>query len=72
MSAEDYSQIGWWKVISHPHIATWANYSNLFHNTSIPGSLRITAEITIGGTVLPIVHRRDGGLRVRVARLPGP
>jgi ABC-type glycerol-3-phosphate transport system permease component len=33
----------------------WTNYSNLFHNTSIPATLRITAEIAIGGTILPIL-----------------
>jgi alpha-glucoside transport system permease protein len=71
MSAQDYSQIGWWKVISHPHIATWANYSNLFHNTSIPGSLRTTAEITIGGTVLPIVLGAMAGYAFAWLDFPG-
>ena len=46
---------GWWKVFSQPHLFAWTNYSNLFHNTSIPATLRITAEIAIGGTILPII-----------------
>jgi alpha-glucoside transport system permease protein len=71
MSAQDYSQFGWWKVISHPHIATWANYSNLFHNTSIPSSLRTTAEITIGGTVLPIVVGAMAGYAFAWLEFPG-
>jgi alpha-glucoside transport system permease protein len=71
MSAQDYSQFGWWKVISHPHIATWANYSNLFHNTSIPSSLRTTAEITIGGTVLPIVIGAMAGYAFAWLEFPG-
>ena len=55
LSAQDYNNIGWWKVIAHPHFATWQDYSNLIHHTSIPHSLGITAEIAIGGTVLPIL-----------------
>jgi alpha-glucoside transport system permease protein len=55
LSAEDYNDVGWWKVISEPHLGTWENYSNLIHDTSIPSSLVTTAEIAIGGTVLPII-----------------
>ena len=54
LSAENSSQFGWWKILSHPHLVTWTNYSNLVHHTSIPSSLVTTAEIAIGGTVLPI------------------
>ena len=55
MSAGDFNENGWWKVISHPHLATWANYSNVWNNTDIPHSLLLTAEIAIGGTALPII-----------------
>jgi alpha-glucoside transport system permease protein len=71
MSAQDYSQQGWWQVISHPHLSTWANYSNLFHHTSIPSSLRTTAEITIGGTVLPIVIGAMAGYAFAWLEFPG-
>jgi alpha-glucoside transport system permease protein len=71
MSAQDYSQVGWWKVISHPHVATWANYSNLWNQTSIFGSLRTTAEITIGGTVLPIVIGAMAGYAFAWLEFPG-
>jgi alpha-glucoside transport system permease protein len=71
MSAQDYGQIGWWKVISHPHVATWTNYSNLWNNTSIPGSLRTTAEITIGGTFLPIVIGAMAGYAFAWLDFPG-
>jgi alpha-glucoside transport system permease protein len=54
MLANDFANEGWWQVIAHPHIATWQNYSNLIHDTSIPSSLWTTMEIAIGGTVLPI------------------
>ena len=72
LSPTDYITNGWWKVISKPHLATWANYSNVWNGTDIPTSLRITAEIAIGGTVLPIIDRRARRLRVRVDRLPRP
>jgi alpha-glucoside transport system permease protein len=71
MSAQDYGQIGWWKVISRPHIATWANYSNLWDNTSIPGSLKTTAIITIGGTFLPIVIGAMAGYAFAWLDFPG-
>jgi alpha-glucoside transport system permease protein len=46
---------GWWKVIAHPHLASWTNYSNLFHHTDIPHTIVTTAEIAVFGTLLPIV-----------------
>jgi alpha-glucoside transport system permease protein len=55
MKPELIGTTGWWKVFSTPHMLAWTNYSNLFHNTSIPATLRITAEIAIGGTILPII-----------------
>src|SRR5438034_2269769 len=51
----DFLQYGWWKVFSHPSLLTWRNYDNLFHNGPITHSLWVTAQITIGGTVLPIM-----------------
>ncbi len=71
MSAQDYSQLGWWKVLSHPHLATWANYSNLSNGTGIFGSLRTTAEITIGGTFLPIVLGAMAGYAFAWLDFPG-
>jgi alpha-glucoside transport system permease protein len=55
LSPSDNQSVGWWKIFSQPHLATWANYSNVWHNTDIPTALRITAEIAIGGTILPIL-----------------
>ncbi len=71
LSPSDYITNGWWKVVSHPHLATWANYSNVWHNTDIPTSLRITAEIAIGGTVLPIVIAALAGYAFAWIEFPG-
>jgi alpha-glucoside transport system permease protein len=51
----DFLQYGWWKVFSHPSLLTWQNYDHLFHNGPITHSLWVTAQIAIGGTVLPIM-----------------
>ena len=50
-----FSQQGWWKIFSKPSISTIENYRNLFHNGPITHSLWTTAQIAIGGTVLPII-----------------
>jgi alpha-glucoside transport system permease protein len=55
MAPQDFNTIGWWKLISKPSLTTWKNYSDLFDNSSIMHSLWVTAQIAIGGTVLPIL-----------------
>ncbi len=52
LSPTDFQTHGWWKVLAHPHLATWANYSNVWQNTDIPHAIVLTAEIAIGGTVV--------------------
>jgi alpha-glucoside transport system permease protein len=58
-------------VISHPHLATWANYSNVWHSTDIPHALVLTAEIAIGGTVLPIIVAALAGYAFAWIDFPG-
>src|SRR4051794_41957479 len=55
LSPSDYISNGWWRIFSKPSLATFENYSNVWNTTDIPTSLRITAEIAIGGTILPIM-----------------
>ena len=71
LSAQDYNNNGWWRVISHPHLATWANYSNLWNNTGIPHAIVTTAEIAIGGTVLPILVAAMAGYAFAWLDFPG-
>jgi alpha-glucoside transport system permease protein len=71
MSANDFASFGWWKVISHPHISTWNNYSNLIHHTSIPSSLWVTVQIAIGGTILPIIIASLAGYAFAWLDFPG-
>src|SRR3954453_3406531 len=71
LSPSDYISNGWWKVISHPHLATWENYSNVWNNTDIPTALRVTAEIAIGGTILPIIIASLAGYAFAWLDFPG-
>src|SRR5204863_177980 len=71
MKPEVIGTTGWWHVISQPHLFAWTNYSNLFHNTSIPATLRITAEIAIGGTILPILVAASAAYAFAWVDFPG-
>jgi len=71
LSPSDFASNGWWKIISKPSLATWANYSNVWNNTDIPTSLRITAEIAIGGTFLPIIIAALAGYAFAWIDFPG-
>ena len=71
MSANDFASIGWWKLISNPHIATWDNYSNLVHHTSIP-VVAVDHRADRDRRHDPADHHRlPRRLRLRVARIPG-
>ena len=54
MAPEDFNSFGWWKIFTKPSISTWENYRSLFENGPITHSLWVTAQIAVGGTVLPI------------------
>ena len=72
LSPDHFQPNGWWKVIAHPHLATWENYSNIWNNTDIPHVARAsTAEIASAAPCSRSVAalRR---LRLRVDRLPRP
>jgi alpha-glucoside transport system permease protein len=71
LSPSDFATNGWWKLVSKPHLATWANYSNVWNNTDIPASLRVTAEIAIGGTFLPIIIAALAGYAFAWIDFPG-
>jgi hypothetical protein len=51
----NFTEFGWWKIFSKPSLATIENYRGIFHNGPITHSLWVTAQIAIGGTILPII-----------------
>jgi len=55
LAPANFLQKGWWKLFSKPSLATFENYRGIFQHGPIPHSLVITAEIAVGGTVLPIL-----------------
>ena len=62
---------GWWKFFGHPSMATFANYRALFNDSAITSSLRMTAEIAIGGTILPIIIAALAGYAFAWLEFPG-
>jgi alpha-glucoside transport system permease protein len=55
IAPEHFTEFGWWKIFSKPSLGTLENYRGIFHNGPITHSLWVTAQIAIGGTVLPII-----------------
>jgi alpha-glucoside transport system permease protein len=54
LSPENLLSEGWWQVFSKPSQATFDNYQAIFENDTITSSLWTTAQIAVGGTILPI------------------
>jgi len=52
---QHFTEFGWWKIFSKPSLATIENYRGIFHNGPITHSLWVTAQIALGGTILPII-----------------
>jgi alpha-glucoside transport system permease protein len=71
LAPSDFNSKGWWQVFSKPSAATFQNYSDLWHNTSIPGSLWTTVQIAIGGTILPILIAALAGYAFAWLDFPG-
>ena len=65
------SQEGWWNLFSKPSLATFENYRAIFDNSAITSSLRTTAEIAVGGTVLPILVAAMAGYAFAWLEFPG-
>ncbi len=72
LPASTLASNGWWQIFSKPSLATWSNYNAMFHNHGLLTALKTTAYIAVGNTLLVVDDRSARGLRVRVARVPGP
>jgi alpha-glucoside transport system permease protein len=62
---------GWWKVFSKPSIATFSNYSTLFHDSGLISALKTTAIIAVGNTVLVIIIGAMAGYALAWLDFPG-
>ncbi len=71
MAPEDFNSFGWWEVLSRPSVTTWKSYDELFENGALMHSLWVTAQIAIGGTVLPIAVGALAGYAFAWLDFPG-
>jgi alpha-glucoside transport system permease protein len=55
LSPSDQAEGGWWNFLFEPSAWTFENYSNMFDNEGIVDALWITAQVTLGATILPIL-----------------
>jgi alpha-glucoside transport system permease protein len=62
---------GWWQIFTHPSIATWSNYNALFHNSGLLTSLKTTAYISVGNTVLVVIVGAMAGYAFAWLDFPG-
>ncbi|MBD0338384.1 MAG: carbohydrate ABC transporter permease [Thermoleophilia bacterium] len=55
LAPADQSAGGWWNFAIKPHAWTFENYRSMFDNEGITHALVVTAQITLGATILPIL-----------------
>jgi alpha-glucoside transport system permease protein len=71
LSPTDFQEKGWWQIFSAPSKLTWSNYDSVLSNNTITDSLWTTAQIAIGGTVLPIMIAALAGYAFAWLDFPG-
>jgi alpha-glucoside transport system permease protein len=71
LTPSDAAQGGWWNFFSKPSTWTFENYSNMFDNEGIKDALIVTAQVTIGATILPIVVAALAGYALAWIDFPG-
>jgi alpha-glucoside transport system permease protein len=55
LTPSDAAQGGWWNFFVKPSKWTLENYRNMFDNEGIVHALWVTAQVTLGATILPIL-----------------
>jgi alpha-glucoside transport system permease protein len=71
LPASEISNAGWWKIFAHPSLATFSNYSSLFHQAGLTAALRTTAYIAVGNTLLVVVVGSLAGYAFAWLEFPG-
>jgi alpha-glucoside transport system permease protein len=62
---------GWWQIASKPSLATFSNYSALFHNSGLVAALKTTAYIAVGNTLLVVILGSMAGYALAWLDFPG-
>ena len=71
MPASEITTTGWWRIFAHPSMATFSNYSALFHESGLWGAFETTAFIAVGNTVLVVVVGALAGYAFAWLEFPG-
>ncbi len=71
LPSSQIASAGWWKIFAHPSLATFSNYSALFHNAGLTGALKTTAYIAVGNTALVVVVGALAGYAFAWLDFPG-
>jgi alpha-glucoside transport system permease protein len=71
LPATDITQQGWWHVVSHPSLATFQNYKDIFDNQAITSALWTTVQIAVGNTILLVVVAALAGYAFAWLDFPG-
>ncbi|HJQ50430.1 MAG TPA: carbohydrate ABC transporter permease [Gaiellaceae bacterium] len=71
LPASEVTTAGWWRIFSHPSLATFSNYSDLFHNSGLTTALETTAYIAVGNTLLVVIVAALAGYAFAWLDFPG-
>jgi alpha-glucoside transport system permease protein len=71
LRASDAAQGGWWNFFVKPSTWTLDNYTNMFDNEGITHALVVTAQVTIGATILPILIASAAAYALAWIEFPG-
>ncbi len=71
MPAGVIDQLGWWKLLQEPNMATLDNYRAIFSNQAITDALVTTVIISVGNTVILVVVAALAGYAFAWLEFPG-
>jgi alpha-glucoside transport system permease protein len=71
LPASEITTAGWWKIFAHPSLATFSNYSALFHNAGLTQAMKTTAYIAVGNTLLVVIVGALAGYAFAWLEFPG-
>jgi len=71
LTPSDAAQGGWWNFFAKPSTWTFDNYKNMFDNEGITHALVVTAQVTIGATILPILIASAAAYALAWIEFPG-
>jgi alpha-glucoside transport system permease protein len=71
LAPQEFTEQGWWNIISEPSLATLENYDQVFNTEAITSALWTTVLISVGGTILPIIVAAMAGYAFAWLDFPG-